>query len=298
MLSKKILANIYLLLVVVFWGLTFPLQKVILINSLSPAFYNALRFFMAIIFLIPFKAFRKNFFSSLTKEELFHGVILGLFLSGGHVFQTWGLVYTTASKSAFITALYVGLVAIMAPFLERKAPTFLQIVALGISIMALYFLTSPAGGGFNLGDFLTLLCAISYALHVLFITHFTRENDSELSLLLPQLVTVMLVNVILIPVIPGKVILNREIFFTAVFAAIFATIFAIAIQLKYQKYVGSLGSSLVYVGEPAFALLFAVILLGEKITMIEGLGLIMMVVGIILGSLSTIKEKEQESEVG
>lgn len=293
--STKFLANFYLLLVVIFWGLTFPLQKAILVNSLSPAFYNALRFAVAVGILCSFKLFKRNFFH-LTKKELLRGIILGLFLSGGYVFQTWGLVYTTASKSAFITALYVGLVAIMAPFFEKRTPTSLQIVALGVSIVALYFLTNPAGGGFNFGDFLTLLCAISYALHVLFITHFTRENEYELSLLLPQLMVVMLVNIVLIPIIPGKVILNWEIFFTAVFAAVFATIFAIAIQLKYQKHIGSFGSSLVYVGEPAFALLFAVLLLNERITMLESLGLIMMAIGIILGSWSTTKEKEPESE--
>ncbi|MCB1223621.1 MAG: DMT family transporter, partial [Mesotoga sp.] len=118
-MKLKSKAYVNLLLVVIFWGLTFPVQKNIL-EGLSPVFYNALRFSIALLVLIPL---RKKLGLKITNKSLTQGLILGLFLSGGYVFQTWGLVYTTASKSAFITSLYVGLVAIIGPVVDRRIPS-------------------------------------------------------------------------------------------------------------------------------------------------------------------------------
>ncbi|WP_235598504.1 DMT family transporter [Kosmotoga arenicorallina] len=284
----KTRATFMLMLVVLFWGLTFPMQKAILGDGLSPVFYNALRFAIASFFVIVYEKLRgKNPFKSIFNIQ---GVILGLFLTGGYLFQTWGLVHTTASKSAFITALYVGFVAVLSPLIEKKLPSFMKIVALLISITGLYLLTSPKGG-IEFGDFLTILCSVFFALHVIYISVFTNDNADEFQMLLPQLLIVTLVNGALIPFIPGKVIFDAGTLFTATFTAVFATILAVAIQLRYQKHIGSVGASLVYVGEPAFALLFAMIFLGEGASPRESLGLVLMILGIITGSLSILRNK-------
>jgi len=290
----KARATFMLLLVVLFWGLTFPMQKAILGEGLSPVFYNALRFAIASLLVIVYEKLKgRNPFRSLFNLR---GAILGLFLTGGYVFQTWGLVHTTASKSAFITALYVGFVAVLSPLIERKLPSPMKVMALLISIVGLYFLTSPKGG-IQFGDFLTILCSLFFALHVIYISIFTIENDNdEFEMLLPQLLIVTLVNSILIPFIPGKIIFSGGTIFTAAFTAVFATILAVAIQLRYQKHIGSIGASLVYVGEPAFALLFAMIFLGEGASPKETLGLVLMILGIITGSLSILQSKGNVSE--
>ncbi|RLL81723.1 DMT family transporter [Mesotoga sp. BH458_6_3_2_1] len=282
-MKQKSKAYVNLLLVVIFWGMTFPVQKNIL-EGLSPVFYNTLRFSIALIVLVPL---RKKLGLKLTNKSLYQGLILGLFLSGGYVFQTWGLVYTTASKSAFITALYVGLVAIIGPIVERRVPSKYQILALGISLVGLYFLTTPEAG-FNFGDLLTTFCAISFALHVVLISYFTeREEVKEMELLVPQFVVVVLVNSMLIPFVKGEVFVNGSIIFVALFSAVFATIFAVTVQLKYQRFLGSVGASLIYVGEPAFALFFAMILLKEIPGKMEVLGLLFMTAGMIFGGTSS-----------
>jgi len=291
MSKTKSKAYVNLLLVVVFWGLTFPMQKDIL-HGLSPVFYNVVRFSFAVLLLIPL---RKRLGLSFSSSGFKKGVVLGLFLSGGDVFQTWGLVFTSASKSAFITALYVGLVAILSPLIERKMPTVVQIASLVISLVGLYFLTSPEGG-FNFGDFLTTLCAVSFALHVVLISHFTKvASDKEMELLLPQFVVVVLVNLLLTPFVEGSIFINYRILLVALFTAVFATIFAVVVQLKYQRYLGSVGASLIYVGEPAFALLFAMIILGESPSRMEILGLSLMTLGMVFGGTVSLIQKERES---
>ncbi|WP_245612769.1 DMT family transporter [Kosmotoga pacifica] len=287
----KAKATFMLLLVVLFWGLTFPMQKAILVDGLSPVFYNSLRFAIASILVIIYEKLQgRKVFRSIFNVQ---GLVLGLFLSGGYLFQTWGLVHTTASKSAFITALYVGFVAVLSPLIEKKLPSPIKVISLLISITGLYFLTSPESG-IQFGDLLTLICSLLFSLHVIYISVYTSESDNEFEMLLPQLLVVTLVNGILIPFVPGKIILNGGTIFTASFTAIFATIFAVAIQLRYQKHIGSIGASLVYVGEPAFALLFAMIFLGEIASAREALGLVLMVFGIITGSLSIVGVKRKE----
>ncbi|PVD16311.1 multidrug transporter [Mesotoga sp. Brook.08.105.5.1] len=283
MMKQKSKAYVNLLLVVAFWGLTFPVQKNIL-EGLSPVFYNALRFSFALLLLIPI---RKKLGIRLSRRSFTQGLILGLFLSGGYVFQTWGLVHTTASKSAFITALYVGLVAIIGPFVEKRIPNRYQILALAVSLVGLYFLTTPEAG-FNFGDLLTTLCAISFALHVVFISYFTeREDSGEMELLVPQIVVVIIVNLVLIPFVDGGVRVSGSIVTVALFSAVFATIFAVAVQLRFQRFLGSVGASLIYVGEPAFALFFAMIILREIPGKMEVIGLLLMTAGMIFGGTSS-----------
>jgi drug/metabolite transporter (DMT)-like permease len=80
---------------------------------------------------------------------------------------------------------------------------------------------------------------------------------------------------------------NGSIIFVALFSAIFATIFAVTVQLKYQRFLGSVGASLIYVGEPAFALFFAMILLKEIPGKMEVIGLLLMTAGMIFGGTSS-----------
>jgi drug/metabolite transporter (DMT)-like permease len=267
------------------------MQKDIL-HGLSPVFYNVVRFSFAILLLLPLK---KRLGLSFSGSGFKKGVVLGLFLSGGYVFQTWGLVFTSASKSAFITALYVAIVAILSPLIERKIPTAVQIASLAISLIGLYFLTSPEGG-FNFGDFLTTLCAVSFALHVVLISRFTKaSDDKEMEMLLPQFVVVVLVNLLLIPFVEGSIFIDYRILLVALFTAVFATIFAVVVQLKYQRYLGSVGASLIYVGEPAFALLFAMIILGESPSRMEIVGLSLMTLGMVAGGTVSLIRKEREA---
>ncbi|MFO7883074.1 MAG: DMT family transporter [Kosmotogaceae bacterium] len=283
--NEKVKANVLLFVVVLFWGMTFPLQKIILSEGVSPVFYNFIRFIIATVII---GIFGINRIRKTTRSDLIKGLILGSFLASAYIFQTWGLVHTSSSKSAFITALYVTFVALLSPIIEKRMPTLLQILAFGISIFGLYLLTTPNVSSFNFGDLLTLLCAIMFALHVIFISVFTENSKiNEIGLLFPQLFAVAVANLILVPFIPGKITLNIPILAVAIFTALFASIFAVAVQLLYQKHLGSISASLIYVGEPAFALLFSVIILGESVGLLKGLGLGIMLIGVAFGSISS-----------
>lgn len=90
-------------LLVVVWGTTFPIEKIML-ETISPFSLNLFRFLIAdaVMLIIFFPSIRRDFLSVWKA-----GMLLGISMGAGFVFQTWGLVYTTPAKSGFITSMYV-----------------------------------------------------------------------------------------------------------------------------------------------------------------------------------------------
>ncbi|MCI0331273.1 MAG: DMT family transporter [candidate division Zixibacteria bacterium] len=153
--KKRLRADLILLFVTLIWGSTFTVVKGALSDA-SPFFFLAVRFLLAaLIFSALF--YRKIF--PLDFLSLRAGVAVGLCLFLGFAFQTYGLVYTSASRSAFLTSLLVLWVPFISLFVEKERPAASQWAAIGVAIAGMWFLNRPEGGRLNLGDGLTILCA-------------------------------------------------------------------------------------------------------------------------------------------
>ena len=113
-MNNKLAAQIGLLFVAIIWGLTFILVKEAL-NDALPFSFSTLRFGLATIFTLII--LNKNIFY-LTRQELLGGIVCGFFLFLGYAFQNFGLINTTATKSAFITSISVLLVRILLALLN------------------------------------------------------------------------------------------------------------------------------------------------------------------------------------
>lgn len=270
---------VLLLLVVTFiWGLTFPVQKIAL-EGINPFLYNCLRFLVAFLLAVIF--FRR-------KSSWKNGLILGFFLGIAYAAQTSGLKITSSTKSGFITSLYIPFVPFFSYIIEKNRPTLFQIISFLVSIVGLYMLNDPSKDPFNLGDLLTLVCAVAFAIHVVLITHFTKTSDDEISLLVPQFLLTSGINFVLIP-LGDSLKINLAMICVLLFTAFFATIFAIWVQLKFQKHVGSNVSALIYVGEPIFAALFSFIILSEKMSLVQFFGMILLISAMVMGTIKSYR---------
>ncbi len=269
-------AILYLLLVTVIWGGTFPLQKYFLVG-VSPFVFNAIRFWLA--------AFISLFF---TKKRIFkEAVILGLVFGAAYLTQTWGITLTSASKSGFLTSLYIVIVPLFAFLMEGEKINGFQKIGFPFALIGSYLM---AGGisGLNLGDLLNIACGVLFALHVVMITKASRKFDA-MSLLPYQFATAAIINTI--AGIGGNWILPLPIYSLALYLALFPTMLALIIQLKYQKKVGNNTAALIFVGEPIFSAVFAVLFLSETMTLTQTMGAMMLVTAIIFASL----EKRRKS---
>ncbi len=153
--KKQLRADLVLLFVTLIWGATFPVVKVALAD-VSPFLFLAVRFLLAgALFALLFR--RKIF--PLDLPTLRAGAALGLFLFLGFGFQTYGLVYTSAARSAFMTSLLVLWVPFISLFVERERPAASLWAAIGVAVTGMWFLNRPEAGALNRGDWLSVACA-------------------------------------------------------------------------------------------------------------------------------------------
>ncbi len=273
----KAKAVMLLLAVTLIWGTTFPVQKLVL-TDISPFVFNSVRFWLAAFF---------SFFMT-KKHSLKYGLILGLIMGIAYLTQTWGITITTASKSGFITSIYIVIVPLFSYIVEKERVTGYQKIGFPLSLLGLYLL---AGGidGFNLGDFLNLICALCFALHIVLITKFSKSADGK-SMIFYQFIAAAAVNTLFS--FGGNWNLGISAWGVVIYLAIFPSVLAVLIQLKYQKKVGSNTSSLIFLGEPVFSMLFAFLILSERLTAEQFIG-----VGVLLASilLASVDKKNRKS---
>ncbi|WP_297495474.1 DMT family transporter [Thermococcus sp.] len=251
-------SELVLLAITAMWGLTFPAMKVSL-DYIPPILFLAYRFGIAsLLMLIIFRS------RVLRRETLYEGFLLGLTLFFGHGFQIVGLKYTTASNSAFITSLYVVFTPFIAYFLLGERIKTRDILSLGIALTGLY-LISGAGRTVSYGDFLTALCAVSFAFQIVLVQKFGEKD--YLSLAFWQIFWNFLFSLIFALLFEPKVF-PREIlpWLGLIYTAIFGTVIAFTLQVKYQKHTTAYKAALIYSMEPIFGSLSAFILLGERFT--------------------------------
>ena len=262
------------------WGLTFVMVKDAI--ALLPAMaFLAYRFIpaSAIVAAIFWKRLRE-----LPAEGWQAGLVMGVFLCGGYVFQTLGLEHTSASNTGFITGLFVVLTPVLgAVFLRDRVPALVWVAA-GTSMLGLYLL-SGVGGEFTLrGDGLVLLCAFSLAAHILATARAVRLYDVG-ALLAIQLGVVGLI-CLAIAALGGQ--LEKPEGWTVWSALIVTSLIASAlgffVQSFAQQHAPPARTALILASEPAFAGLFGWLLNDDRLTAAGWLG-----AGLIMASIMAVE---------
>ncbi len=299
---KKYTGEIALLFNTLIWGGTFALIKNAF-NDISPLLFLGLRFGIAALIFLPFV------YSSLkktNKKTLIAGSILGLFYFAGFTAQSLGLNLTTATKSGFITGTFVVFIPILQLIIEKRKPKWFNILSVLLVLIGLILLSSKGenaldfikqlGSDFNLGDLLTLLCALLFAFQVVYVDVFTKKYD-YLPMVFIQLLITGLGGFILSFIFSissletFKFTLNTTVVTAILYTAIFASIIATVIQLKFQKFVSPTKAGIIFSIEPIFAAVFAYFLLSEKISNFGLVGCVLIFIGLIVSELFSIKDE-------
>ena len=280
MVSKESLADITLLGVSVIWGGTFPLIKVALQDS-SPYAFLSLRFFIATLILAI--VFRKEV-TSTSRDTLKAGFLIGAFIFIGYLTQTVGLKYTTASKSGFITGLYVVFTPILAYPILKATLSRKLILAVLMASMGLFLLSGidPRDLSMNYGDFLTLVCAIAYAFSVVLIGKYVKEHSSSVLATIQVFTTCVLCTLSWAVIEPFQLPTSAIAWGAVFFTAVFATSLAFLGQNYAQKYTTATKAAIIFTAEPVFALIFSSVTLGETLSQEGVLGAALIVVGMFL----------------
>jgi drug/metabolite transporter (DMT)-like permease len=269
--------------VTVIWGSTFVLVKDALAD-ISTILFIALRFSLAALALwfIYSRAVRARHAGWKT---LGPGVFAGLLLFGSYYFQTAGLKLTTPSKSAFITGLSIPMVPLASSIVYRVKPRMLEVAGVVIASFGMGLMTLPDGAfEISRGDLLSLLCAVTFAAHLVVMSHYTPIVGFETVAVL-QVVTAAVLGLMAFPVAEPVVFLPS----TAVVAAVaitglLATALAFTTMSWAQQYTTATRTALICALEPVVAWVTSWWLTGETMPARGQIG-----AGFILGGILLVE---------
>jgi drug/metabolite transporter (DMT)-like permease len=258
--NKKYLAQILLVFVTLIWGATFIMVKDAL-NDAGPFAFGTLRFTIAGILTLVIV--NKSIFT-LTKTEIIGGLICGFCLFCGYAFQNFGLMQTSASKSAFITSVSVLMVPIILYLFNIQKVKMKVWFAVVLATIGLYILLDPRGGMINWGDILTFGCAMGFAVHIIFQGYYVKKNVRVLPFFLVQawvVVGLSFINSLLFE--PIFAIWSPRLISALLVTGIAATFIAILLMIWAQQILNPSETAIIFSLEPVFATVFAIIFAGE-----------------------------------
>ncbi|MGM9923644.1 MAG: DMT family transporter [Bacillus sp. (in: firmicutes)] len=290
-MNKSLLADLTLLLVVFIWGATFVVVQDA-ISFLTPFSFNAVRFFIAFLALAIFYLFFTN-----QRKKAFHkatikaGALLGFWLCLAYALQTLGLLYTTPAKAGFITGLSVVLVPIFSFFLLKQRPNRNVMIGIACATIGLYMITMLQASAFSKGDFLVLLGAICFAMHIITTGKFAKKHHA-LPLTIIQIFTVSLLSFICSlflekpkEMYQTEVLFQKEVMMGLFITALLATAFAFLAQTYFQAYTSPTRVALIFAMEPVFAAITSYIVIDEAFTTSMIIGCVLIFAGIIFAEL-------------
>lgn len=277
-------APLTLLSITVIWGWTFVLVKQGM-SMVGPLTFLAARFLIAffVLALLMLRSLR-----GIDRRSLQAGAVIGVALFSGYLFQTWGLVYTTATKSGLITGLSVVIVPLLAAAVNRErvgvrawVSALLAAGGLGLLVLGRGRITPV-----NLGDFLTLICAVSYAAHIVLVDRYVRRVDYR-GLLLVQVGTVAVlstVGALTLERIPTQ--LSGGLIKGILVTGVLATALALYILNRFQSYSTAAYTAIILTMEPVFAAFFGTLLLGETLGPLQIVGAVVIVASTLIPKVS------------
>jgi len=259
--SSPTIASVALVGVTAVWGYTFLAVKDA--TARMPVMdFLAWRFLLASVVMI---ALRPTCLRNVTRLELLRGVGLGTVLGLGYIAQTYGLRYTSAAISGFITGMFVVLTPVMSWILLRRKTNRSTWMVVALATVGLALLTLN-GWSIGIGELLTLGCAVFFAIHIVGLGEWSSQYDPYAFSLL-QIGAVAVIS--LIAAAPGGIVVppDPEVWGVIGITGVLATAVAFFVQTWAQSLVSATRAAVVMTMEPVFAGLFTVVIGGNQLTL-------------------------------
>lgn len=281
--------NILLVLTALIWGCAFVAQSVGM-DFVGPFTFNMARFLIGAIVLLPVIWFmdrqRKTGAEKGAGQKtlIIGGICCGIALAVASTLQQWGILFTTVGKAGFITAMYIVIVPLLGIFIGKKVrPLIIGCVA--IAVVGFYFLCMTESLRLGLGDFLVLLCAIAFSIHILVIDHFSPKVDGV------KMSAIQFLTAAIISAVPT--LLWEQPVFTEIlqawqpvlYAGVMSCGVAYTLQIIAQKNADPTVASLLLSLESVFSVLAGWVLLGQGLSLKEMFGCVLIFCAIILAQL-------------
>ncbi|WP_071394577.1 DMT family transporter [Bacillus tuaregi] len=284
------------------WGTSFVAQRVGM-EYIGPFTFTATRFIIGTLSLIPVIFImgrihnkpKSKASNGTNKDLLIGGLACGIALFFGISFQQAGLVYTTAGKAGFITALYIVLVPLFGLFIQKKVGKSVWIGVV-LAVIGLYLLCMTEGFTISKGDLIVLCGTVFWAIHILVVDHFAPKVDGlKMSFIqffvagiLSLLVAIFAENIELSSILDSA----GPILYTGIVVVGIAYTF----QILGQKGTSPTVAAIILSMESVFAVISGMIILGESMSLKEIIGCVIMFIAVIIAQLPAEVETDTQAK--
>jgi drug/metabolite transporter (DMT)-like permease len=285
-LNKKLLelrADFLLLTVAIAWGVTFLMVQDA-IKSVPVYAFLFWRFGIATI-LMAIIAYK--YFDKLNKQTVVYGVILGCFLFSAFATQTFGLAYTKSSIIAFLTGLNVIIVPFLAYVVFKEHVRKMVFISSLIAVCGLYLLTMSGDLSLGKGEVLGIICALLFALQILFTDKYSKRVNVYL-LVLFQFITVTILSLIFSLSLDNTTFdldFNSTFLKALIITSIFATVYAFLIQTYMQQFTTPTKTAVIFSMEPVSAGVYGYFVGNELLSSIQLFGATLIILALLLAEI-------------
>ncbi len=292
-----------LFLTALIWGTAFVAQAVGM-DRIGPFAFNTARSFVGGVTLIPVVLLFGRLKSPEKRQEepasdrktlILGGVCCGLALGVASCLQQLGIQYTTVGKAGFITALYIVIVPILGLFFHKKVGVKLWISVV-VAVFGLYLLCMSGSLTLQKGDFLVLLCAVAFSVHIMVIDYFSPKVDGVKMSCIQFFVAGLLSAVAMlaaegVPALQDLLVSWGPI----LYAGALSSGVAYTLQIIGQKGVNPTVASLVLSLESVISVLAGWLILQQSMSSREVLGCVLMFGAIVLAQLPERKRNKAKT---
>ncbi len=297
--NRRGLGNALLLFTAAIWGFAFVFQRDAMTSGIGPYTFSAMRMLLAAaviwLFVLATGRLRKDRPKDIGEAEdetaygrntLKGGLLVGLAFAAAAIIQQVGIIYTTAGKSAFITALYILLVPVISAIVLGKRYPRLVWAGVGLGVVGLYLLSVTGSLGIGFGEVILMLCAVLFAVQILLIDHYIIRADGIVISAIETTVcaAAVLVLMLLFEHPTPEVIKNSMV--SIAYCGIMSGGLAYTLQIVGQQYTEPTAASLLMSFESVFAVIGGVLVLHETMSVREITGCVIMFAAVILVQLT------------
>lgn len=224
-----------------------------------------------------------NIFSR-NRTLILGGISCGICFFLASNFQQLGIQYTSVGKAGFITACYIVIVPILGLFMKKKCSPFIW-AAVAMALVGLYLLCITDGFSIGKGDILVLICAVLFSLHILIIDYFSPKVDGVKMSCIQFFICGVL------SAIPALIFEHPQLsafqgaWGAILYAGVMSCGVAYTLQIVGQKNMDPTVASLILSLESCISVLAGWIILGQKLSMREIIGCVVMFTAIVLAQL-------------
>lgn len=276
--NKSITAIVSLALVALAWGTSYAIIKGTLSHT-TPFVLMTIRFGLSTL-LLSIIYFRKLI--KITRLDVINGIKIGIFMFGAFITLVTGIKYTTASKQSFIVGSYVLMVPFLTWLINKNKPDKYDFIGAICAVIGLFLLTTGGVSVINIGDVISIGCALFFALHMIMIEKYCHDSD-PIILTIIQFATTSILFVLLVLIFEKP---DFSVISTAtpqiLYLVVIATVVAFVVQNIAQRYISSITTSLILTLESVFGSVFAIFYLNEKVSINMLIGCAIILIGIVM----------------